>query len=143
MLENSDGRCQMCGRTVARHKIALEIDHKIPLASGGSSTSDNLWIICRECKIGRDLCLRSGLILDAWQTPKGCSALERIISLAVRHEGKAIPRAVLKAAAQTSDWPRSVRQLRTLGWSVIFTPKLEQNGRREGAYTFRRSQRDA
>lgn len=142
MLEDPDGRCEMCGRTVARHLVCLAVDHKIPLASGGGSNSDNLWIICSDCKTGRDLCMCSGQRLDVWIAAKGVSAIERIISLAVRSEGKAIPRSVLKAAAQTSDWPRSVRQLRKLGWTVIFTPKLEQNGRREGAYTFHRKLQD-
>jgi hypothetical protein len=38
------GRCQQCSST-----RFLEIDHKIPLAQGGSDRTDNLGLLCRSC----------------------------------------------------------------------------------------------
>jgi hypothetical protein len=38
------GRCQQCGST--RY---IEIDHKIPLAKGGTDEADNLRLLCRPC----------------------------------------------------------------------------------------------
>lgn len=39
-----DGRCGGCGST-----HGLEFDHKLPLALGGTNTTDNLRLLCRPC----------------------------------------------------------------------------------------------
>ena len=40
-------RCRECGKS--REETSLEIDHIYPLSKGGSTTEDNLWVLCREC----------------------------------------------------------------------------------------------
>jgi 5-methylcytosine-specific restriction endonuclease McrA len=39
--------CYMCGRILRENEITL--DHKVPLARGGTHTSDNLAVCCRRC----------------------------------------------------------------------------------------------
>jgi len=45
-------RCQYCGRTI-NDGISLEIDHKIPIAEGGTDNYDNLITACNECNSGK------------------------------------------------------------------------------------------
>lgn len=52
MLKRDNYRCQLCGRN-AQDNIKLHIDHKIPLAKGGTNRKDNLWILCIDCNTGK------------------------------------------------------------------------------------------
>jgi 5-methylcytosine-specific restriction endonuclease McrA len=45
VIHAAHGRCQMCGRTIADHNIALVVDHKKPRDWGGSNDRENLWAI--------------------------------------------------------------------------------------------------
>jgi transcriptional regulator with XRE-family HTH domain len=49
VLWRAHGCCQMCGRTVERHKVVLVVDHKIPRDWGGSNDEENLWASCEDC----------------------------------------------------------------------------------------------
>lgn len=42
-------RCGYCQTQQAVIGIALHIEHIIPLATGGSSEQDNLWLACASC----------------------------------------------------------------------------------------------
>ena len=42
-------KCRMCGRS----GIELEVDHKIPVAQGGSDALDNLQTLCFDCNRGK------------------------------------------------------------------------------------------
>jgi len=44
--------CQICGRK-ASLELTLEIDHKVPIALGGTNDPDNLWVLCFECNRGK------------------------------------------------------------------------------------------
>jgi uncharacterized protein YozE (UPF0346 family) len=45
-------RCQICGASSEDNK-RLEIDHKIPVAKGGSNEPKNLWVLCFACNRGK------------------------------------------------------------------------------------------
>lgn len=47
ILERDHYRCRCCGRS--QNEVELEIDHIVPIAKGGKSTSDNLQTLCTEC----------------------------------------------------------------------------------------------
>lgn len=47
ILERDHYRCRCCGRN--QNEVDLEIDHIVPIAKGGKSTSDNLQTLCTEC----------------------------------------------------------------------------------------------
>ena len=40
-------RCRECGKS--NKETSLEIDHIFPLSKGGTTTEDNLWVLCRDC----------------------------------------------------------------------------------------------
>ena len=52
ILERDKFCCRLCGKP-ARDGATIEVDHKISLVSGGSSTEDNLWALCFECNRGK------------------------------------------------------------------------------------------
>jgi len=41
------GICYYCGRKVSREELTM--DHKIPLALGGTSSRENIVLACKEC----------------------------------------------------------------------------------------------
>jgi len=51
ILERDSYRCCLCGRTAKETK--LEVDHKIPVAKGGTDSLNNLWTLCIDCNRGK------------------------------------------------------------------------------------------
>lgn len=47
IYERDHYRCRCCGRS--QNEVDLEIDHIVPIAKGGKSTSDNLQTLCTDC----------------------------------------------------------------------------------------------
>lgn len=45
-------RCQICGST-QEGGAKLHVDHRIPLAKGGSNEDENLWTLCEACNLGK------------------------------------------------------------------------------------------
>lgn len=52
VLRRDSYRCQLCGRD-ASDGIKLEVDHKIPVAKGGTDDLLNLWTLCFDCNRGK------------------------------------------------------------------------------------------
>lgn len=52
VLKRDFYRCRICGRG-ASPELELEIDHKVPVAKGGSGHIDNLWTLCFDCNRGK------------------------------------------------------------------------------------------
>ena len=46
LWDRQDGKCAMCGKKLGRH---YHIDHKKPIALGGSDTLRNKQLLCPEC----------------------------------------------------------------------------------------------
>lgn len=53
VFERDGFRCCDCGASPQEEDVRLEVDHKIPLARGGSNDIDNLRTLCRPCNIGK------------------------------------------------------------------------------------------
>jgi hypothetical protein len=52
-IRKRDGfMCVSCGRT-AKDGVKLHIDHKVPIALGGTNDPDNLQTLCQECNLGK------------------------------------------------------------------------------------------
>lgn len=52
VLKRDNFTCQLCGASRSTGAI-LEIDHKVPVANGGSNDFENLWVLCFECNRGK------------------------------------------------------------------------------------------
>lgn len=51
ILQRDGFRCCLCGKTAKETK--LEVDHKIPVAKGGTDSLNNLWTLCIDCNRGK------------------------------------------------------------------------------------------
>lgn len=51
LLDEAGGRCNVCGKELKLK--TMEIDHRLPLAEGGSNDSLNLQALCRQCNQGK------------------------------------------------------------------------------------------
>jgi HNH endonuclease len=51
VLARDGYRCLMCGRS--KEEVALEVDHVIPVADGGTDELHNLATLCRDCNGGK------------------------------------------------------------------------------------------
>jgi len=45
------GKCQYCGRGAP--DVVMHVDHKVPLAKGGTTTLDNLQLLCEEDNLAK------------------------------------------------------------------------------------------
>jgi len=53
VLMRDGARCQMCGAE-ARNGAQLQVDHILPWSKGGTTTLENLRILCNVCNIGKN-----------------------------------------------------------------------------------------
>lgn len=53
VLERDGFSCCLCGRSARMHGVALEVDHIIPVARGGSNDFSNLQTLCEDCNAGK------------------------------------------------------------------------------------------
>ena len=51
VLLKANGRCLLCGATIAKDGVKLVADHRVPREWGGPTEEDNLWAICETCNI--------------------------------------------------------------------------------------------
>lgn len=51
ILERDGYKCCLCGRTAK--ETTLEVDHRIPVAKGGTDSLNNLWTLCIDCNRGK------------------------------------------------------------------------------------------
>ena len=62
LIKQSGKRCEGCGwqarqnvheHALARREGTFELDHKVPLARGGTNDFSNLWVLCLPCHDGK------------------------------------------------------------------------------------------
>lgn len=52
IMRRDEFRCQLCGAS-SQDGARLEIDHKVPVAHGGTDEDANLWTLCSTCNKGK------------------------------------------------------------------------------------------
>jgi hypothetical protein len=54
LIKAAGYRCQICGATAKTNgQVQLHVDHKIPVAHGGTDAKANLWVLCSDCNLGK------------------------------------------------------------------------------------------
>jgi 5-methylcytosine-specific restriction endonuclease McrA len=138
ILHSARGQCQMCGRSIAKHKVALVVDHKIPQDWGGKSQPDNLWAICEDCNQGKKNLFSSkaqDVMANVMAHP---SVHVRIGELLKLNFGKPVPSTLIEFVANQNDWRKRTRELRYLGWQIEAKREKAPGKRDSSAYTLRR-----
>jgi len=67
VFDRDNYKCQICGKTI-EDGVDLHVDHKIPVAHGGTNDLDNLQTLCSECNIGKGARLDLKCTNEAIQT---------------------------------------------------------------------------
>jgi 5-methylcytosine-specific restriction endonuclease McrA len=118
------GRCAMCGRTAAEHRVVLQVDHKMPRAWGGSDELDNLQPLCEECNRGKKSHFQT---LDEFGPAIRAASVHlephrRIGELLKAFYPEEVRSDVLEMVAHQhqyqEDWQKRLRELRVLGWVI-------------------------
>jgi len=63
VLNRDNFRCSLCGRD-KNDGVKLHVDHKIPLARGGTNDLDNLQALCEDCNMGKGATVFEQLITE-------------------------------------------------------------------------------
>lgn len=60
VFQRDSFRCRLCGASPDDGLTVLELDHRVPVARGGKSKSENLWTLCWDCNRGKSARLLAG-----------------------------------------------------------------------------------
>ena len=134
VLLRANGACAMCGRTIAKHGITLQIDHIIPVEWGGSSEIENLQALCEEDNAAKKAYFAGfdqELMRKVFAFPK---VHQRIGQLLIALYPGNVESFLLGAVAGQEDWQKRLRELRTLGWEIEVRKMKQPNGRVTSAY---------
>jgi 5-methylcytosine-specific restriction endonuclease McrA len=139
VVHAAHGRCQMCGRTIEVHGIALVVDHKKPRDWGGSNKRENLWAICEECNAGKKAFFSSLHVSPA--TMKKAMA-HKSVHVRIGELLKAVgvgnrtPSSLLEVVADQDDWQKRLRELRypVIGWNIETHLYRAPSGRKQADY---------
>jgi len=52
VMRRDGHRCRLCGLT-ADDGVQLQVDHIVPVAKGGKTVIENLWLLCQPCNSGK------------------------------------------------------------------------------------------
>ncbi len=64
ILEAYNFTCQGCGRSAPN--VELHVDHKVPIANGGTYDMENLHVLCAKCNMGKGSKQPTTETLEAW-----------------------------------------------------------------------------
>jgi 5-methylcytosine-specific restriction endonuclease McrA len=132
-----NGRCAMCGQTVAEDGVKLQVDHRIPREWGGKTEADNLIGLCSACNEGK----RNYFSTFNAATMKECINHEsphwRIALLLKSKMLEWVDTDYIEFAANFNDfqddWQKRLRELRDLGL-IIKNQKIKRGRRTVSQY---------
>ncbi|MCI0352206.1 MAG: HNH endonuclease [Acidobacteriales bacterium] len=137
--------CQMCGRSIEKHGIALVVDHKKPREWGGTHDLENLWAICEECNTGKKAYF-SSIDADA-EMMKKVTAHESVHVrigelLKAVGVGNRTPSYLIDIVADQDDWHKRLRELRypVIGWEIDTHLYKAESGKKSADYILRSSE---
>jgi HNH endonuclease len=145
VIRSAHGRCEMCGRTIERHGVALVVDHKVPRDWGGTNDRENLWAICEECNSGKKAYFASLNVDRALmaQVMRHGSVHVRIGELLKSFGiGHPVPSYLIEIVSgeNQDDWNKRLRELRypPIGWEIDFQRRRDDRGKSRVDYILRR-----
>ena len=142
VIRGARGRCQMCGRSVEKHGIALVVDHKKPREWGGTNEFDNLWAICEDCNAGKKAYF-SSLNVDSelMKSVMAHSSVHMRIGELLKAVGVSarVSSQLIDIVADQDDWQKRLRELRypVIGWVIDTKLYLTDSGKKQCDYILR------
>lgn len=134
VLLNAHGACAMCGRTIGRDGVRLEVDHIVPVEWGGTSDIWNLQALCSEDNAAKKAYFAGfdpRLMKRVYAYRK---VHQRIGELLRALHPNYVESSLLGAVAGQEDWHKRLRELRTIGWAIEVKKTRRANGRVTSAY---------
>ena len=128
-IRKRDGyRCQACGRGV-NDDVLLHVDHKVPVAWGGTNLDDNLWTLCDECNQGK-----KDFFLDDFDPEvmllvnQEKSGYQKLRVLFENSPGVKYPPSILQGVSGIRDWTRTIRNIRNkYDLNIAWFPPTEED----------------
>jgi hypothetical protein len=128
----------MCGRSTARHGIALAAEER-PWADGLKGDSSGLWAVCLECRDGVRAYLRSlGVCPETLRRVSSCKSVHVRIGelLKAFGVGRPAPSSLIASIAGVRSWKTRLRELRQapFGWKIAALRRKGPSGRWGSSY---------
>ena len=142
VIRSAHGRCQMCGRSIEKHGVALVVDHKKPREWGGTNELDNLWAICEDCNSGKKAYF-SSLNVDSelMKSVMAHSSVHMRIGELLKAVGVGVRASsqLIDVVADQDDWQKRLRELRypVIGWEIDTKLYFTDLGRKQCDYILR------
>jgi hypothetical protein len=142
VIRDARGRCQMCGRSIERHDIALVVDHKKPREWGGTNEINNLWAICEDCNSGKKAYF-SSLNVDSelMKSVMGHASVHVRIGELLKAVGVGVrvSSQLIDVVADQDDWQKRLRELRypVIGWEIDTKLYFTGPGKKQCDYILR------
>jgi len=134
------GRCDMCGRTVAEHRVVLQVDHKMPQNWGGTDDLENLQALCEPCNRGKKAHFATldefgEEIRKASEFPEPQKRIGELLKAVYPDEIRSDVIEMVACQQQyQEDWQRRLRDLRFLGWDYRIRRVKDERGRMRAFY---------
>jgi hypothetical protein len=144
VIHAAHGRCQMCGKTVEKHGIALVVDHKKPRDPdwGGTNNRENLWAICEDCNSGKkaffsSLNVSPGMMKKVTESQSVHVRIGELLKAV--GIGKRTPSSLLEVVADQDDWQKRLRELRypVIGWEIDTIGYKAASGKKQMDYVLK------
>ncbi|MGH9774178.1 MAG: HNH endonuclease [Candidatus Acidiferrales bacterium] len=144
VIHAAHGRCEMCGRTVAKHGISLVVDHKLPRDWGGTNDRENLRAICEECNAGKKAYFASlNVSSQMMRRVMAHKSVHVRIGELLKTFGvdKPTPSYLIGTVSgeNQEDWNKRLRELRypVIGWKIDFRRFKDKAGKTRVNYILR------
>ncbi|MGA8428946.1 MAG: HNH endonuclease signature motif containing protein [Candidatus Sulfotelmatobacter sp.] len=142
VIHSGRGRCQMCGRSVEKHGIALVVDHKKPREWGGTNELDNLWAICEDCNSGKKAYFSSlNVDSDLMKSVMAHTSVHMRIGELLKAVGigARVSSQLMDIVADQDDWQKRLRELRypVIGWEIDTKLYFTGSGKKQCDYILR------
>jgi hypothetical protein len=137
-IRRANGRCQMCGRTNAKHGITLAVHERL-WGQGPEADASALWAVCLECGDGARAYLRS--LNTRPETLRRISSYKSVHArigelLRASGVGRPTPSSLISSIAGQRSWKARLRELRRapFGWRIAAVRQKNSSGRWSSSY---------
>ncbi len=125
MILARDGfKCRHCGRG-PKDGVKLHIDHKKPVAWGGTNDPANLQTLCEQCNLGKKDFVSGVPVKLGKKIAKASSGKEKLRLYLEANPRTEIPVMMLGAISGNREWTRELRYLRAEGMNIRYDAKKQ------------------